>query len=327
MKFLLAIVFLSASGSTALSIIRPSTAFLVSKPSTSVGRQTGMPSKLSAIIYGWDGDDDDTSNLSYTAVSSDLNAGQCSAAGVAVAESLSQDGDKIGALARLAVAFSPPERKIAIKDIENINVVCVREDRIELEAILCESHGCVSLMVPVKFPTACEPNALEGCVMMNLKHLDTQAESYIIETEGEQKLSQADLDELCLLSQKIDYPVWWVPPECNAKLAADCDLIRGLLNEDEFMSSVVSLAQDGLDAAGTVGMYTVKKAKVAAVGPAGICFKVAATSPQRNDLSVMDVMYPFGGEPVQDVESLRALVLGAIAEAEDKRPAHIYKNL
>lgn len=227
-----------------------------------------------------------------------------------------------------------PERGIGIQDIERVEVTCVRENQIELEAILCENLGCVSLSVPIKFPNECsDGNWVDsGCVVQNLKVLDSQAESFLETTSsglGLEDLTGVDLDELCLLNEKVVLPSWWIPPECDETLAADCDSIRSLLNEDEFHRDIVALAQDGLQhhAVGQNGDYLVQKARVAAVGPAGICLKVAALYRYGGDnLQYMDVVYPFGGEPVRDVESLRAVVLGAIAAAEDKRPSHVYNN-
>jgi hypothetical protein len=288
-------------------------------------------SQLSAIIYGWDGEDteeeDTSASPSYFGFGSEFGSESCPPEGMAVAESLTNDQGRMGSFARLAVAFSPPERGISIQDIERVEVTCVRENRIELEAMLCENTGCVSLSVPIQFPTDCGEWIDSGCVVQNLDALDTRAESVLVNTmqsNNELNLDNADLDELCLLNENVAYPSWWVPPECDANLIADCDTIKALLNEAEFHREIVALAQDGLGhhVVGQSGDYQVQRAKVAVIGPAGICLKVAAlqqSQPGRG-LQYMDVVYPFGGEPVRDAEGLRAVVLGAIAAAEDKRP-------
>jgi len=314
MKFSSIVVLgtLSAPTSLAFSVVR----------STVVSSST---SKLSAIIYGWDENDEDDDNASsYMGFSSDLGSAGCSPTGTAIAESLSHDQNQMGSLARLAVAFSPPERGIAIKDIEKVDVVCVREDSIDLEAILCEHGGCVSLSVPIKFPKQCGTDAewLEGCVMKNLEDLDVSAESTLFAIQEAENLSEEDLDELCELNEKVNFPGWWIPPECHATLAADCENIRRLLNEDDFQADITALAQDILDRSDQPEVYTARKTKVAAVGPAGVCLRVGASSQLVNSLRFLDVVYPFGGEPLQDVESLRAAVLGVIAAAEDRRPSY-----
>jgi hypothetical protein len=279
-----------------------------------------------AIIYGWDGDDTEEDSPTYTNFQSEVGFDQCSPVGTAVADRLTYDPDKVGSLARLAVAFSPPERALTLADIERVEVICVREDHIEIQAMVCEDGGCVSLAVPVKFPKACQADSewLEGCVMRNLEFLDEQAEAALLIQEESENDPQ-DLDELCQLNSKIDYPSWWIPPECNANLLVDCNNIRGLLNEDEFSQDVGALAQDVLNGWKGGEVYTVKNARIAAVGPAGICLKVRAQYQLQDEdgdkpIHILDVMYPFGDVPMHDAASLRAAVLGALAAAEGQRP-------
>lgn len=288
-------------------------------------------SSLSAIIYGWDGDDDTDENVksdTYTTdFQSEIGMDQCSPVGTAVADRLTYDPDKVGSLARLAVAFSPPERSLTLADIEKVEVICVREDHIEIQAIVCEDGGCVSLAVPVKFPKSCQADSewLEGCVLRNLEELDVQADAALL-IQQEYESDPQDLDELCELNSKIDYPSWWIPPECNAEMVADCDTIQRLLNEDEFSQEIGALAQDVLNGWQGGEVYVVKKAKVAIVGPAGICLKVRAQYQHQDDedgdapIHILDVMYPFGGPPMEDGRSLRAAVLGAVSAAEGRQP-------
>lgn len=233
-----------------------------------------------------------------------------------MAESLSYDPDRVGSLARLAVAFSPPERALSLDIIENVEVICVREDSIDIQAILCEEGGCVSVAVPIKFPYECDSNTewLEGCVRRNLEELDETA-SLTLRSVG----TNGDNDDLCVLESDIDYPSWWIPPGCSEAMSAECTIMRNILNEDEFQKDIIALAQDSLNHASTDGEgYTVKEAKVAAIGPAGLCFKVRAEYrlDAGNPTHVLDVMYPFGGEPRNDPGELRATVLGVVATAE-----------
>ena len=305
-------------------------------------RRPTTSSSLLAIIYGWDGDDVDEDEVSpnhqntpnyFDSGPSVYDGEQCSTAGVGIAETLSvPNGDHMASLAKLAVAFSPSGHSLTLNDIEYVNVKCVRNDAIELEAMLCETLGCVNLSIPIKFPVVCDDiyytSTLEGCVMNNIDQLTTQAESTIQMLDDKARSqTNLDMDELCLLNEKVEYPSWWIPPELDYNLSRECTSIRSLLNDEEFESSIIALAQDGLDH--TPGNeFVAKKAKVANVGPAGICLKVGATKAAQhqqfgnnnnNDLSFLDVMYPFGlSEPVDNSEKLRAVVLGAIAAAEDK---------
>lgn len=291
---------------------------------------------LTAIIYGWDGDEDEEEETTaytpvpYLDVESEIGPDECSPDQLGLAQSLTADPNRIGSFARLATAFSPPERGIGIQDIEHVEVTCVRENQIELEAVLCENMGCVSLSVPIKFPNECSGNWIDsGCVIQNLNDLDSKAEAFL-RHETASADENFDLDELSQLNEMVPLPDWWVPPENNANLVADCENIRSLLNEAEFQDEIVVLAQNGLQQhlfGQRKNDYSVQRAKVAVVGPAGILLKVAAIDFSTNgSIQYMDVVYPFGGEPARDVEVLRALVLGVIAAADDNRTSHMYTN-
>lgn len=280
--------------------------------------QRRKTSELAALIYGWDGEDDATYTDVLNEVSDIKTCGGVPASpeATAVAESITYNPDKVGHLARLAVAFSPPERALTLNNIENVEVLCVTDKTIEIEAVVCEDGGCVTLAVPVSFPHECGSEWLEGCVMRNLDELNSEAESLLLVQE-EEAANEADLDELCMLNSKVDYPSWWVAPECNADLVEECDTIRLLLNKEEFQPDVRALAQGGLNALADGETYEIKKVVVSAVGPAGICFKVQAAfqSEDSNSTHILDVLVPFGGDPLQDAGSLRAAVLGVVAAA------------
>lgn len=299
---------------------------------------------------------DSTTSSSYSTVGTAY--GSCSANGAAVAKSLTSDVKKVASLARLAASFSPPERGIGIEDIERVEVVCVQDDKIELEAMLCESLGCVSLSVPIIFPNSCSlddknSDAFVGCVNKNIDDLDTRAESTLaqITSFGGSVIETHDLNDLSRLDETVEYPPWWIPSIRHGKqIETECDTIRLVVNDEEFMTSVVALAQDTLEHANnhppvlenayantvTIGAAAdigpggidslidppekliVKRAKVAAIGPAGICMKVAAMYQYQKGLKILDVVYPFPKTltPVTNIETLRSIVLGAIMEAE-----------
>ena len=283
--------------------------------------------QLQALIYGWDGTDSvhDTTAVSSSSTTTpsyiDLDnewgsssSSSCSPVGIAVAESLSYDPLRVGHLARLAVAFSPPERTLTLNQIEKVDVICVKEDSIEIQAILCEHGGCVSLQVPVKFPNMChsssssttsQSTSLEGCVMDNLDALDVTATS-LIQVAEETKANHQGHDQLLLLSNddnnnNNNVPSWWVSPSSfiindPTTMTMECQHIQNLLNDDEFQSDIIALSQDALmlwqkqqqqqeeEEEGQQQQqhdYQVLQAKVTMVGPAGLCFKVRVQDRQQ----------------------------------------------
>ena len=290
-------------------------------------------SSLSVLIYGWDGDDEEEcpTDPIFGDESSTALPNMCSPVGLALADSIQTKPDKVGTLARLAVAFSPPERRIELDAIEDVHIMCVNERSIELEAVLCESHGCVSLYVPISFPHDCGPTAdddvLENCVLDNLHYLELEADNVLSSMIMAKKATEEiqSNDELRDLEQQLysspsvtRYPNWWVPPENNKELIAECDHDRRLLNDAEFQNDVLGLARKGLEALGLGGQYTVRKAVVTEVGPAGLCLCCICDFLQAQGSSgsvLMDVPLPFGGEPRRDPDSLRAAILGEVAAA------------
>lgn len=299
------------------------------------------PTARKALIFGWDGDEQESTTTasgtpSYLDVGSNLSGESCSPVGTAVAESLSFDSQRAGHLARLAVAFSPPDRALALDRIERVDVLCVREDHIEIEAIICEDGGCVSLAVPVKFPRDCQPHngasgALEGCVMQNLDELDVQAGS-LLKVADEARQTNAFntqyFDELSVLNDPIQtLPDWWVPPSSMGgygasgymtgtvtnDMASEGESIRALLNDAEFQPDVKALVTDQLRKLED-GDYAVLQAKVGLVGPAGMCFKARVEMEDRS-IKILDVAYPFGST-MTSTDELRAAVLGAVSSAD-----------
>ena len=277
---------------------------------------TSITTPLPALIYGWDDalDDDSSTTRSTTAITAtpfDTGSKDCPATGVAMAEALSYDTDRAGALARLAVAFCPPDQALQLDQIERVDVICVTPDYIEIQAIICEDGGCVSLAVPVTFPLNCESSLdgqLQGCVMQNLDALDTSAQSNLQQQAA--MAGGASLD-----GPVTEYPAWWVQPSFN--LEAECMSMRSILNEADFAPEIRALAQVSLNQSqsSASASYQVQRARVASVGPSGLAFKAQAMGGSGGFPVVLDVLYRFP-ETLRDVESLRAAILGAVATAE-----------
>lgn len=215
-----------------------------------------------------------------------------------MAERLSYDRERVGSLARLAVAFSPPERALTLDQIETVDILCVERDRIDIQAIVCEDGGCVSLSVPVVFPQVCgedDQSLLEGCVTNHLEQLDQSLPEILSNTRDDDSFDNLGT---------VSFPSWWVDPPPS--MAAECGSMKDILNEAEFASEIGALAQESLSNHDA----TAQMVRVAAVGPAGLLFRVKTT---KND--ILDVLYPFG-ESLETVDALRATVLGLVATAQ-----------
>ena len=84
-------------------------------------QQRIVGSSLHLLIYGWEGEEDEEcSTEGIFSGEETAPPSVCSPVGVALAESIQSGQDKVGTLARLAVAFSPPERRIELDAIENV---------------------------------------------------------------------------------------------------------------------------------------------------------------------------------------------------------------
>jgi len=256
---------------------------------------------LPAIIYGWD-DDSNSIDQTSTQINNPLGFNDCDAHGMAVAESITLHPDKVGSIARLAVAFS--DQALSLKEIEHVSIVCVKPTHMDLEAILCENLGCVSLAVPISFPQRCGEDVLESCVLDYVEALDEETISRLLSKEEDQGFGPPELHAV------VAFPPWWVSPDQNTELVKECTFIRRLLNEDEFADDIKTVCQQQLSiiSQGAMGA-PVSRAVVSAVGPAGLLCRAQAGS------SVVDVLIPFGGHLKPDPTALRAAVLGLVAAA------------
>jgi hypothetical protein len=257
-------------------------------------------------------------------------------------------------LARLAVAFSPEERALKLKDIEHVDVLSVDENCISIEAILCENQGCVSLKVPVTFPTTCVGSVdVEGCITDNLGALDIQAGHVLSKAENPAAAAAAER-ELQWLKNSHDQhqqvasslPDWWVPtptPAANFEMAQECRVVMDLLNEDDFSKELRVLSNRAMEqqTQKPTGMkMLVRQAVVASIGLAGILLRASVqevpldvydehfvedskrdgfASSSPFPVRVWELPIPFG-KVASTVDDLRADVLGIIATAEGVAP-------
>jgi hypothetical protein len=294
-------------------------------------------SSLSATIYAPSGDLEDeyseldedenenANNLFSTSSSSEKHS--------ALVDFLSHD--HITALARLAVAFSPPGHALALRDVEHVQVLRVDENHIDIQAVVCEEDGCVTLQVPVSFPHPCSVmDELEECVMGNIGELEVQAETFLRTIEWKEshyeEVQAEDREwQVLLATDDLHFPAWWVHPETR-EMSDECHSVRSLLNEDGFQAEIRALTEMALaesdavistdDGHAGTSDWTVEQAAVAAVGPAGFLIRAAT---QRIELfqetdsrKVVEVPISFGAT-ADNVSDLRAAVLGAVAAAGD----------
>lgn len=246
--------------------------------------------------------------------------------------------DHMTALARLAVAFSPPGHALELRDIEHVQVLRVDENHIDIQAVICENDGCVTLAVPVTFPHPCaettDESDLQECVMGNLGELWEQAETLLRTIEWDQAHDeevQAGQRErqVLLATHDLQFPDWWARPGTR-ELTDECQSVRSLLNEDCFQAEIRALTDMALaesdamistdDGNTDTGHWTVEQAAVAAVGPAGFLIRAATRRLElfQDTATRKMVEVPiFFGAKADNVSDLRAAVLGAVAAAGD----------
>jgi len=278
-----------------------------SRPRTTVHRP--------ALIYGWDGEDDDECAVSTTtspvekSFRYDTESDQCSVEGMEIAETISYDPDRLGSLARLAVAFSPKDQTLQLDQIERVEIMCVSQKHIDLQAIICEGGGCLSLAVPIQFPKACDMDTqLEGCVVSHLADLDENSASVVLAHTQVEASGHISWD----MAAHIDYPSWWIHPT-TPQLVSECQAMCSILNDDEFQPEVLALVREAMknDWSG----FVATEVRVARISPAGFCFKAKATAPGSIAVRILDVFSPFPGSVKTSVDELRATILGTVATA------------
>ncbi|GKY91018.1 hypothetical protein MPSEU_000074600 [Mayamaea pseudoterrestris] len=241
----------------------------------------------------------------------------------------------LGSLARLAVAFGP--HKMALHQIEHVQVTKYDEAHVDLEVVLCEEE-CLTLLVPVAFPKPCQSTEEEECLIDNMHELDTQATAQIQQWEWDcdhHEEVSAKAREYDALKETDSYPDWW---QTAGFLTRDCSSLQRLLNEPDFHSEIKALVAYNLATDSQYDFYEVDQVAVAAVGPAGLIVKasahevdVLANVKSRKDgenaddddddatlkqPKILQIPYAFPS-PASDIDALQAAVLQAVAMAGD----------
>lgn len=262
-----------------------------------------------------------------------------------IADNLSHNRDQLASLARLAVAFSPPNQAMDLNQINDIHIIAVTNDHIELSAVVCDQVECVTLMVPITFPHYCNSDdssdeATETCILDNIIELDIEAQQVLKQRDVEQKFLNAegtkDLMEALYNHKDLDFPSWWIEPKSN-EMTIECKKIKSILNEDTFQTQVKALAKEGLSYCEDGELFEIYRAVVSAIGPGGFYFRAIACSksdnnnsmksnPQSDDdkqYAIVDIPYCMlqqlgndGNNEITEPSALRSVVLGTIASIE-----------
>lgn len=285
---------------------------------------SGIP--LAATIYSWDDKGDERSSNCYrfdedTSTESILSHTH-------VTELLLQDQEKIATLARLAATHCQ-DSSLILENIQDVHVISIDNEHIEISAIMCHDDSCVSVLVPVQFLKPCnveDDSNLTECILDNILDLDELALKVIHQKDLWNKI---DMDGLLMkeyLSQpKNSYPIWWISAEESMNTRSthlhdideNCSLnafqdMKAFLNNDNFEKEITSFARQLISSNEKKG-YQVFRARVAEVGPLGMCLRAMVldrTSSQEQGL-VIDIYHQFD-EYVSDYNSLRRAVLAAL---------------
>ena len=237
------------------------------------------------------------------------------------------------ALARLAAAFGPRGHHLDLRHIEHVEVRAVDATHLDLEAVLCERDGCVTVAVPVHFPRPCSSHdgnvgALEECVISNVDELDGQATELLLaldwREEHHEEVATAQRELRALRdTDDLHFPEWWMPApagDAGDALRTEGESLRRLLNEAEFADDVRDLAGQALMDTGNDAYddWTVQRASVSAVGPAGFLLRAALEEIVLFDAAprtqLLEIPVPFD-KAVGTADDLRSAVLNAVSGA------------
>ena len=192
-------------------------------------------------------------------------------------------------LARLASAYSPPGYDIPMEHVSDVRCRNLGGSFIEIEAVVCDSVECASLLVPVDFPEGCEADdrrrggrspppaaVVMDCILRNVERLDVVGGG-VIRERGEARRAYEALRSLgggggtsstaSPLGDDAEMPDWWEAPIADEDVS-ECDLMRNILNGDDMRDMVLELAANLVG-----GGWDVRDVRVDAVGPAGMVLR------------------------------------------------------
>ena len=297
-------------------------------------RLTSSSLQRPATIIGWD----DESN-SYTSSFDEPSKGVLGGIDpwsnhfTSIADSISQNSEQTASLARLAVAFSPPEHSIKLEDITQIQVIQVSSSHMELSAVVCDESQCVTIFVPVPFQHDCsgccdsDHSSTEACVLNNINELDVEVQHLLNQRNLGSQEEERELLRSLHDSSNLQYPSWWISPQ-TYEMSEESLHITNTLNQDGFQNQLQALAKKGLESTQDGSLFQIKRAAVCSIGPAGFYLRAIAVPPPRDGKSsqaplekeslctVLEIPIPFSTHQtsmITDAASLRSAVLEIVS--------------
>jgi hypothetical protein len=203
---------------------------------------------------------------------------------------------------------------LQIGQINQVSVRAVAPSHVDIEAIVCEDEGCVSLSVPVPFAQPCGSGfgaKLEECILRNMQLLD---DAQMEVSDG--VLTAAEADAL-RSTDDIEYPQWWVLPQTLA-MSRECSTLTTILNEPDFEADILSVARHEMRVLlGSDEGITLQRAAVAAVGPAGIVLRAFALYDGETEMVFVPVPFP---ATVTELSQMREAVLNVVESINPPAP-------
>ena len=226
-------------------------------------------------------------------------------------------------LARLAAKHAPSG--LDVTDIEQISIIGCTNSHCDIEAVVCEDDGCVSLSVPVALLNPCDQggDSFDDCVMENLEQLDLnlskELATPVVPAASEEDLvaHQRMLAEL-QNTATVKYPKWWHFPADSLELSQQSEFLLQILNEPDFAPDVMKLVLKHVIVEPDDNLF-VGEAAVVAVGPAGIIVRFTAMMREENERAKLIEMIQI---PLQfkvlalSSDTLRDYVLDMVEEVE-----------
>jgi hypothetical protein len=223
------------------------------------------------------------------------------------------NGKHQGVLARLAAAFCPDGQGIDLVHLTSVSVMEIDEKHLDIQTVICDNMGCVTVQVPIEFPEMCNNVYDEECILHQLEELDHIAEGMLQQRQSDQETDSARNEWLQQLqSQDVDdYPSWWVN---SFWLAEDCIAMRRLLDGPDFAEEVKALTYAALPP--DLSDWIVDHSVIRQVGPAGILMRALILKYdfgiENNEAQLINLSLKY--DSVADsVEGLRQEVLHLVA--------------
>ena len=227
-------------------------------------------------------------------------------------------------LARLAAKHAPSG--LDVTDIEQISIIGCTNSHCDIEAVVCEDDGCVSLSVPVALLNPCDGSeeSFDDCVMENLEKLDQNLSNELAAPVASSACSEEDLlaHERMLAELQttttVKYPKWWHYPTDSLELAQQSESLLHILNEPDFAPDVMKLVLRHILLDPGDNLF-VGEAAVVAVGPAGIIVRFTAMVREENERAKLleMIQIPLQFETLaMSPETLRDAVLDMVEESE-----------